>query len=86
MFFGEIEQKMVTKWPSNRSPWYPTLRNSASGPEVVSPGWILAGLSALRPAGGPAGGPMSVFLWRVSVDRDLEVFPVAVQPKSGPEG
>ncbi len=53
------------------------LRNSASGPEVVPPGYILAGLlqgeRRNRPSGRPKAGTFSV-------------FPVAVRPKSGPEG
>ena len=59
---------------------YSVLRNSASGPEIGLPGWILAGLlpgkHRNRSSGRPSAGRRA----------DFGAFPVAVRPKSGPEG
>ncbi len=56
------------------------LRNSASGPEIGLPGRILAGLLTgkhrNRPSGRPKAGRRAYF----------GAIPVAVRPKSGPEG
>ncbi len=59
---------------------YSMLRNIASGPEIGSPGRILDGVlpgkDRIRPSGRPKAGRRAEFC----------VFPVAVRPKSSPEG
>ncbi len=59
---------------------YYMLRNNASGPEIGLPGWILTGLLSGKHrkqlSGRPSAGRRANF----------GAFPVAVLPKSGPEG
>ncbi len=59
---------------------YSILRNIASGPEIGLPGRILAGLLPGRHQNRPSGRPMA------GRRADFGSFPVAVRPKSGPEG
>ncbi len=54
---------------------YSMLRNTASGPEIGLPGRILAGLQLGNHRNQPSGRRT-----------DLGAFPVAIWPKSGPEG
>ena len=56
------------------------LRNNASGPEIGLPGWILAGLLAGRHRSRPSSRP------KAGRRADFGSFPVAVRPKSSPEG
>ncbi len=56
------------------------LRNSASGPEIGLPGRILARLLPGKHRNRSSGPPKT---GRVA---DFGSFPVAVRPKSGPEG
>ena len=59
---------------------YSMLRSSASGLEISLPGRILAGLLPGKHRNRPSGRPKAG--WRA----DVGAFPVAVRPKSGPEG
>ena len=59
---------------------YSMLHNSASGPEIGLPGWILAGLPPERHQNRPSGRP------KAGRRADFYVFPVAVRPKCIPEG
>ena len=59
---------------------YSMLRNSASGPEIGLPGRILAGLLPGKHRNWPSGRPSA------GRRADFGAFPVAVRPKSGPEG
>ncbi len=57
---------------------YPMLCNSASGLEVVFPGWISAGFQVGKPLNRPSGRPKAC---RRPV---FSVFPIRIRPKSGP--
>ncbi len=72
---------MLDFWGGPRAArWYSMLRNCAAGPEIGLPGRILAELLEGKHRNRPCGRP--------SANRraDFGVFPVAVRPKSGPEG
>ncbi len=56
------------------------LRNSASGPEIGLLGRILAGLLPGKHRNRPSGRP------KAGRRADFGVFPVAIRPKSDPEG
>ncbi len=60
--------------------WYSVLRNNASWLVIGLPGRILAGLLPGNHRNGPSGRP------KAGDRADVGVFPVAVRPKSGPEG
>ena len=61
-------------------PYYFMLRNNASGPQTGLPGRILTGLLPGKHQNRPSGRP------KAGRGADFGTFPVAVRPKSGPEG
>ncbi len=72
---------MVGRGTLDTSEWfYSMLPNGASGPEIGLPGRILAGLLPGRHRNRPSGWP------KAGRRTDFGSFPVAVRPKSGPEG
>ncbi len=68
-----VSRRPIINSGSSASQW-------TSGPGIGLPGWILAGLlpgkHRNRPSGRPSAGRRA----------DFSAFPVAVRPKSGPEG
>ncbi len=56
------------------------LRTNASGPEIGLPGRILVGLPPGKDRNRPSGRP------KAGRRADFDAFPVAVRPKSNPEG